>query len=364
MPNLNKAISLFLLIIPTEIAVAFPENVRLGYANCSSCHVSPTGGGVLNSYGRMSGAEVLSTFSTPREENYSLEPPPKWFAYGGDIRYLNVSSQTLDQKYSRRFMMQSDLELAVSPIPGLTVSSAIGYYNVDLPFKVRPLEEQRRNFLLLDLNPHLSFRVGRFFPAYGIMSSDHTLVTRSALGFTQGSETLNLEGSFKGEHGEVFVTAVGGDTGKIELKKSEGYKWDSNGPESGVVGRASIYPGRRVQIGVSGFRLTSPQAVRTAAGAFTMIGFTEDIYALLEFNRLHAYEVSTNVWQAKLGVEVYKGIHLTALHEGQEKAQTVWRFGAGFFPRPHWEFVGEFRKRMPAEGYPSDEWVFILHYYI
>src|SRR5450432_3431034 len=31
---------------------ALPTMIRLGYPNCSSCHISPQGGGLLNPYGR------------------------------------------------------------------------------------------------------------------------------------------------------------------------------------------------------------------------------------------------------------------------------------------------------------------------
>ena len=33
-------------------ARALPTMVRLGYANCASCHIAPQGGGPLNEYGR------------------------------------------------------------------------------------------------------------------------------------------------------------------------------------------------------------------------------------------------------------------------------------------------------------------------
>lgn len=38
-------------ILP-QSAVALPTMIRLGYPNCSSCHISPQGGGLLNLYGR------------------------------------------------------------------------------------------------------------------------------------------------------------------------------------------------------------------------------------------------------------------------------------------------------------------------
>ena len=43
---------LFALLILTQPLLALPTMIRLGYPNCSSCHISPQGGGLLNQYGR------------------------------------------------------------------------------------------------------------------------------------------------------------------------------------------------------------------------------------------------------------------------------------------------------------------------
>jgi hypothetical protein len=41
-----------LLILAAGPALALPTMIRLGYPNCSSCHIAPQGGGLLNLYGR------------------------------------------------------------------------------------------------------------------------------------------------------------------------------------------------------------------------------------------------------------------------------------------------------------------------
>ena len=42
----------FLLAVTGRHALALPTMIRLGYPNCVSCHITPQGGGLLNSYGR------------------------------------------------------------------------------------------------------------------------------------------------------------------------------------------------------------------------------------------------------------------------------------------------------------------------
>src|SRR5262245_40732533 len=44
--------SLLLLTAMERAAMALPTMIRLGYSDCGACHISPQGGGPLNTYGR------------------------------------------------------------------------------------------------------------------------------------------------------------------------------------------------------------------------------------------------------------------------------------------------------------------------
>ena len=44
--------ALSLLVVSQQQALALPTMIRLGYSECSACHISPQGGGPLNAYGR------------------------------------------------------------------------------------------------------------------------------------------------------------------------------------------------------------------------------------------------------------------------------------------------------------------------
>ncbi len=46
---------------------AFPDMIRHNYSNCTICHVSPTGGGLLTPYGRALSVEVLSSWGGETE---------------------------------------------------------------------------------------------------------------------------------------------------------------------------------------------------------------------------------------------------------------------------------------------------------
>ena len=55
------------LVVSTNNSWAFPEMVRHNYSNCSSCHVSPSGGGVLTQYGRELSSAILSIWGAENE---------------------------------------------------------------------------------------------------------------------------------------------------------------------------------------------------------------------------------------------------------------------------------------------------------
>ncbi|RYZ63714.1 MAG: hypothetical protein EOP05_23120, partial [Proteobacteria bacterium] len=48
-------------------AEAYPDLIRHNYVNCTTCHVSPTGGGAMTEYGRAMSHELLSAWGTERE---------------------------------------------------------------------------------------------------------------------------------------------------------------------------------------------------------------------------------------------------------------------------------------------------------
>src|SRR3977135_864167 len=61
---------------------ALPTMIRLGYANCAACHISPQGAGLLNSYGRgIDQAQSLRGGEYVPSENYVF----KSLTWGGRI---------------------------------------------------------------------------------------------------------------------------------------------------------------------------------------------------------------------------------------------------------------------------------------
>ncbi len=118
--NLYKELSATLFTLLGIIGVnarAFPDTIRHGYTNCTTCHVSPAGGGLLNSYGRSLSRELISTWGYKNEEQplHGLvnipESASEAFFVGGDARSLFRRAESSSSKIDEHFLMQEQLRL-------------------------------------------------------------------------------------------------------------------------------------------------------------------------------------------------------------------------------------------------------------
>src|SRR5271170_3463367 len=93
-------------------AFGFAEMVRHGYTQCTACHVSPAGGGILTAYGRELSSDLLSTWSRPNEGQFlhsavGAHLAEKGFLFGGDIRAVQTRFQDQHDLQGRFFWMQA-----------------------------------------------------------------------------------------------------------------------------------------------------------------------------------------------------------------------------------------------------------------
>jgi hypothetical protein len=369
MQKIFKLCFLFVLTFSSEVLFSFPDKVVWGYT-CSACHVSPTGGGVLNEYGRMSARELLSFSGYDSEINYGLEKLPEYLSVGGDTRYVNISSEAFNYKYHHKFLMQSDLEVAINPLPGLSVVSSVGVYGLDFGAAKtsKPnFYEQRRSYVSISPNKYFSLRAGRFFPSYGLHFPDHSLPVRRRLGFDQGEESLNIEAYLHSSWGEVFLTGVNGKDGEISSTAQDGYKYKMTpGGGSGFTATLRTTKFFQSMFGASVQRLLFREAkkIRTSYGGYFITSLKESLYTLAEVDELFVTgERQRTIWTVRQGLEFIKGAHLTATFEGVSGLSRVWRWGLSLYPRVHFEFSGEYQWKL-EEGIRSDCYLFLFHYYI
>ena len=132
---------------------AFPENVRHGYFNCTACHVSPSGGGVLTPYGRALSAELMSTWGTPKtagfffSDNEDEKRNPPWFRANIFLRGVQTWRSSSAVEKAQFIPMQADIEGGVDTekyaiiatlgyrAENSSQSKAVSYTHLTLPTK-------------------------------------------------------------------------------------------------------------------------------------------------------------------------------------------------------------------------------------
>lgn len=366
---------LFLILISLSFlslqAFSFPEMIRHGYINCTACHVSPSGGGLMTTYGRSISKEVLSRWGAEGEENVlhgaiQNESVINWingsqdvgFNVGGNVRYIQQYLNSDVMERGRFFAMQRDLELAFKWNQWI-VASTFGY-------RYFPNEsdkfETRRYFLMYQPNEYVSFRAGRFLPIYGLMIADHYTDIRRGLQFDQGQERDNFE-----------VNLIK-DSWSASLTYSQTPQKAGRPLDKALAMQLNYAFADTHRVGLNYWRSESDVSQRTILGLSGLFGFTPELYALSEVD-LQTTETPGVVnatkgiyYFQKLGYEFTRGIHAILQVNGSQSDLDVSTtksigYGAGFnfYPRPHFE-IQALWNRFDATM-DLDMGYLIMHYY-
>jgi hypothetical protein len=200
------------LVLVAVAALAFadqagaePMFLSRQYTRCTTCHYSPTGGGLLTPYGRSLTDEISTTGGShpSATKNSNPEHGFLWGELGNrlgpldlgiDVRPAHLDVSTSGFSTTENFLMDADLQAAIRT-HGWTFYGEIGREPVPDGPKIASYEY----WVSHDSESGFGFRVGRFLPAYGIRLADHTAFTRLNLGFDVYDQVLGLELSHTGE---------------------------------------------------------------------------------------------------------------------------------------------------------------------
>ena len=350
---------------------AYPGMQRLGYFNCTSCHISPSGGGVLNEYGRELSGEVLSAWSQkeePKAENKFLYGSlanyvsKKW-NFGGDIRGLSTYVDNSLFKEKRFFLMQADGESAYQ-IGNFTFDLELGYVDSD---EIQSL----RHYIMYQLDDLNALRVGKFKNNFGINTDEHQLTTKSSLGFGAETETYNIEYSRLSDSTALFITGIFGAP-ESEVSKRGLTIGRVGVVDHGASVRASYFF-NNTEIGINSFYgKKAMKEWRMVSGFYGIIGLTKRIYYMGEFDfqdqsKWGFFNNQRLSYEWFQGFQTYLNQEL-ALAEFGPYSRRILRYGFGmqFFPRPHFEisFRCNLEENLYNESrfYPNG-WL-LLHYYL
>lgn len=338
---------------------AFPEMVRHGYVHCTSCHTTLTGGGLLNEYGRSLSKELLSqlTFrggAAPEGDEkflYGTVQPPNWLLLGGDIRLLQAFVETKEVSRGRFLIMQTDLDASAQVNDRLRVFASMG--------RVEPRESDKtaKDFIMSprhgiefilnkpDAESRWTLRLGRFMPSYGINFAEHMFATRRLLDFSPGQERYASELSWVSDQISMVATQI----------FSQNY-YDEKKYERGSVFQVATVLGENSKIGANIYSTEreegDEQYSRRVLGIYAHFALDKKWYALAEVDRPQGRDRKWGFIELfKLGYEIHQGLHFfgiqefTRLDTEHSAPQAVaYSLGSQWFPRPHWDILGIYRR--------------------
>lgn len=345
-----------------EQTFAFPDTLRHGYTNCTTCHASPSGGGLLNPYGRSLSRELISTWGYQNEEQ-PLHGLVNWpdqegahHLIGGDVRYLE---RRLDsdrgQDTKERFLMQAQLRF------GLLYKQLKFLFSLGSIENPRQSEEVRwvspEHYVLWNIKDEFSLRAGRFEPIYGLRLADHNLWVKSDFGLSPWMERNSLEFIYESERQFVSVAGFQSTSAMSANQQNTGYS-------------ATILQilGERSRVGLSARNSEGQGRRQRALSAHATLSFSEKLFLLTEYGRVFENGSRKEAGFARLGYELHKGVvpylqAQTRSNQTGDVRQQRYGLGLQWFPRPHFEVQTSIeRAHAPAGNFT--EALLQLHYYL
>lgn len=352
---------------------AFPELIRYQYNNCTACHVSPSGAGLLTNYGRSLSVEVLSTWGTPNEAgflhhklNLEKEIPSATneisqnlkdiILFGGDIRAVQVHRENENVKSGRFIKMQADVSVGLVTDRWAIVSN------------IGELEEEHWNpystsyYGMWKPFDELSIRIGKFTPQYGLYIMDHIAFIKSSLGFGMESARNSIESQWTGE--------------QITANMSASKEVRDQNDESALSVQAQYFFLEKYKIAINLWDGHASSYKRNILGAWGLFGFTQNVFLISEIDQQSKTSDGSNVVSIvgynKFGYTLLKGLDLFLVNElsksdVSDSSTEITRTGLGvqFYPRPHFEVSGTWNKQKSMLLKQEEDYAWILlHYYL
>jgi len=359
-----------------SVVSAEPRFLAKQYTRCTTCHVSPTGGGLLSAYGRSLSHRELSTTGAPMPSHGDPDPQPReesflWGALGDSLGALQLGVEMrpsylrysfLDVSQDRNLLMNADVHAS--------------FRANDWLFYGQVGRELEQDGYTVDSSEYwggyqpeegLGFRAGRFLPAYGVRFADHTAYNRSFLGLAQYDQIYGVEVSHTRGR---YLTQVSMGPGRAESVI------DDDGRASfTATGRVQIDLGTRTSVAASGL-------YRAASDLDSRLGSAGIAFGYAPLSRLTTWTqvdgqfrdgaASTSYVVAnETSLEVYRGIWLVVTPQarvgGGAAVPDLLRFGVGtsILPRTHFNLnLHYYRDRNRTSEITTQIFLAQLHLYL
>lgn len=358
-----KLLPILILFFTPQFLWAYPQMIRHGYARCTSCHVSPNGGGLLTQYGRALSREVLSTWGRPGEEQWHFGAKTEndtsgKFLYGGDYRSVQVHSKTKQATVGRYIEMQEELQVGWQEKKWSVVIRA----GSDTTKESRPWYLPGYSVSILPI-PELQVRAGRFTPRFGINVAEHIFSTRAATNQGIQSERDVVEAIYTKEKWDVSLSSA---FGEFKTKQQA----------DAVLTHVNWIPSEKFRLGVS-YENKTAGTKRQSWGLSGLMAFSESTYLVTEgvYQTVESNTGDTEGFYhfAKFGWEMHQGIHLLFIEDfkksnlsNQRSSEDLYGVGFALFPRPHFEIQGVWgKKRVLSRDHAYGDYAWLMfHFYL
>jgi hypothetical protein len=272
--TLARAVATLALVAASrQQAFALPTMIRLGYSECTACHISPQGGGLLNTYGR-----GIDRAQSLRGGEYipSSDDLDRMLTFGGrttqDLRLVGQEQATtnpgapLETLFWPRLMYRNDTEIR----GGFRVSATLTAETDSKPrpaLSYDPLSRPSSLFVntaLLDYRASqtLEFEAGRDQLPSGLNLPNLGLWIKSAdrQGYYDAPAQLKMFWTSRHVRVTPFVYADSGNQATGER-------------ETGAGTLAELVLGQRTVLGLSVLNGNARNGNRRTAGGYVRLGF-------------------------------------------------------------------------------------------
>lgn len=376
---LGRLLFVFVFVLVTlgsRRAHAYAWMIRhAGSSHCSTCHVDPSGGGLLNDYGRSEiTGSLVTKFGTPAPDSkrdqflMGLVKTPDWLLLGGTVRTLALRTKVdgADPTYDF-ILMQADLRAAVQAGSFRAYASAGFLSNGNSPASVFASNDSslvsREHWIGYGfLEDKLIVRAGRIPLPFGVRSIEHTQFVRASTR-TDLNDTQQ-HGVAVAYDGSALRAEVMGIAGNFQVKpdavRERGY---SALVEYTIADRWALGVSSVVTHAKQDVRLQVP-VTRQAHGAFMRVSPFEPIAVLAEVDYVSSsgdFPTTKGVaTMLQLDLEPIQGLHVIGTGEtlggrlgqggGGDSANWGAWGGIAWFPYPHIDVRADYMHRSLVFG--------------
>lgn len=171
------AVAIVVVAAFAHVAHAYPQFQLSKDQTCSGCHLSPSGGGLLNENG-FAVAQAMATFDVKPEAAHGALVGPHWLELSADLRAAGGIVENRGTN-GAAFPMQADFQAAVFAPAGFTFVASVG---VQDGHDIASFFASREHYAMWQSHPGspegLFVRAGRFMPVFGLRFVEHTAYTR------------------------------------------------------------------------------------------------------------------------------------------------------------------------------------------